>query len=288
MDVLGLKTFAAVATEGGITCAAQTLHTVQSNITQRIRRLENELGLTLFTRHSRGMELTRAGQRLLPYASRIVALIGEAQAAAKGEEEAPAALTIGSMETTAAVRLPGLLAAYRRELPGVALSLETGPTATLIDAVLSRRVDGAFIAGPLDNRLLVSQVAFEEELVLVSSANWARAGELGRRLENGAAAIMFKTGCAYRQRFEQILSERGWPRFTRLEMGTLEGILGCVAAEVGISLLPRSVVENAANRSALRCHPSKGRRYAVKTLFIRRRDEHPGPALARFMSLLKN
>lgn len=286
MNVLGLKTFAAVASQGGITSAAQTLHTVQSNITQRIRMLESELGLALFKRHSRGMELTRAGQRLLPYANRIVALMDEAQAAAKGEEEAPAVLTIGSMETTAAVRLPSLLAAYRRVLPQVAISLETGPTAALIEAVLTRRLDGAFIAGPLNNHALVSLVAFEEELVLVSSAGWVRPSELGRRLENGAAAIMFKTGCSYRQRFEQLLSERGWPRYTRLEMGTLEGILGCVAAEVGISLLPRSVVENAANRSALRCHPSTGKKYAVKTLFIRRRDEHPGEALQQFMNLL--
>lgn len=286
MNVLGLKTFAAVASQGGITSAAQTLHTVQSNITQRIRMLESELGLALFKRHSRGMELTRAGQRLLPYANRIVALMDEAQAAAKGEEDAPAVLTIGSMETTAAVRLPSLLAAYRRVLPQVAITLETGPTAALIEAVLTRRLDGAFIAGPLNNHALVSLVAFEEELVLVSSAGWVRPSELGRRLENGAAAIMFKTGCSYRQRFEQLLSERGWPRYTRLEMGTLEGILGCVAAEVGISLLPRSIVENAANRSALRCHPSTGKKYAVKTLFIRRRDEHPGEALQQFMNLL--
>jgi DNA-binding transcriptional LysR family regulator len=286
MDVLSLKTFETVARQGGITGAAQVLHTVQSNITQRIRALESELGLPLFTRHSRGMELTRAGQRLLPYADRIVSLMVEAQAAAKGEEASPAALAIGSMETTAAVRLPPLLATYRRLHPQVAISLETGPTAALIDAVLQRRVDGAFIAGPLDNPALVSQLAFEEELVLVSSANWSRPGELGRRLENGAAAIMFKTGCSYRQRFEQLLSERGWPRFTRLEMGTLEGILGCVAAEVGISLLPRAVIDNASNKTALHCHSTKGKRLNVQTLFIRRRDEHPGEGLQRFMRLL--
>ncbi len=286
MDVLSLKTFEAVAQQGGITGAAQLLHTVQSNITQRIRTLESELGLALFNRHSRGMELTRAGHRLLPYVLRIMALMDEAQAAAKGEQDTPAPLVIGSMETTAAVRLPALLASFRQLQPQVAISLETGPTAALIGAVLERRVDGAFVAGPLSNPALTSQLAFEEELVLVSSVNWERAGDIGKRLDKGAAAIMFKTGCSYRQRFEQLLSERGWPRFTRLEMGTLEGILGCVAAEVGISLLPRSVVDNATNKHLLRCHPAKGKRGHVQTLFIRRRDEQPGYALARFMALL--
>jgi DNA-binding transcriptional LysR family regulator len=286
MDVLALKTFAAVARQKGVTGAAQTLHTVQSNITQRIRGLEAELGLALFSRHSRGMELTRAGQRLLPYANRIVAMMDEAQAAAKGERESLAALSIGSMETTAAVRLPALLAAYRKANPQVAISLETGPTATLVASVLERRLDGAFVAGPIKHPELIAQVAFEEELVLVSAAAWQRPAELGRRLENGAAAIMFKTGCSYRQRFEQLLCERGWPRFTRLEMGTLEGILGCVAAEVGISLLPRAVVDNAANSGALRCHAAPGKALHMQTLFIRRRDEQPGESLQRLIGLL--
>jgi DNA-binding transcriptional LysR family regulator len=286
MDVLALKTFAAVANERGVTGASGVLHTVQSNITQRIRALETELGLPLFNRHARGMELTRAGQRLLPYASRIAALMDEAQAAAKGEREGPATLSIGSMETTAAIRLPGLLATYRRAHPQVGISLETGPTATLIGAVLERRVDGAFVAGPVNHVELVSQVAFKEELVLVSSANWSRTADLGRRLEGGAAAIMFRTGCSYRQRFEQLLSERGWPRFTRLEMGTLEGILGCVAAEMGISLLPRAVVETSTSHHTLHCHPAGRKPLEVQTHFIRRRDEQPGQALQELIGLL--
>jgi DNA-binding transcriptional LysR family regulator len=286
MDLLALKTFAVVAQQKGVTGAAEVLHTVQSNVTQRIRALEVELGLQLFNRHSRGMELTRAGRRLLPYAGRIAALMDEAQAAAKGQQHGSAVLSLGSMETTAAIRLPALLAAYRRGQPQVAISLETGPTATLVGAVLERRVDGAFVAGPLNHPELVGQMAFEEELVLVSSVNWNRTADVGRRLQGGAAAIMFRTGCSYRQRFEQLLSERGWPRFTRLEMGTLEGILGCVAAEVGISLLPRAVVDNAINKNALRCHPTGRKPLNVQTLFIRRRDEQPGEVLQALIALL--
>lgn len=287
MDVLGLKTFAAVARYKGITGAAQELHTVQSNVTQRVRALEAELGVTLFSRHSRGMELTRAGQRLLPYADRVAALIEEAQTATRGEEDAAAALTIGSMETTAALRLPRLLARYRQRHARVAISLQTGPTADLVEAVLDRRLDGAFVAGPVDSADLVGKLAFKEELVLVTAAGWTRTSDLGRRLEAGAAAIMFRTGCSYRQRFEQLLSERGWPHFTRLEMGTLEGILGCVAAEVGVALLPRGVVEGSSNAAALRCHAPKEKRLSTaQTLFIRRRDEPPGVALAQFIEML--
>lgn len=286
MDILDLKTFAAVAEQGGITGASRQLHTVQSNVTQRIQALEAELGLALFARHSRGMSLTRAGQRLLPYATRAALLLREAEAAARGEAPLAASLAIGSMETTTAIRLPPLLAAFRRQQPQVSLSLETRPTARLLDAVLERRLDGAFVAGPIDNPALEIHVAFEEELVLVSATRWARLQDLGRCLDEGGAAIMFKLGCSYRQRFEQVLSELGWPGFSRLEMGTLDGILGCVGADVGISLLPRAVVANATNAAALACHPLEARRGLVQTLFVRRKDEPPSEALNRFLSLL--
>ena len=74
MELSDLKTFAAVARAGGITRAAEELNTVQSNVTQRIKALEAEIGTPLFERHSRGMALTGAGKRLLPYAHRMTAL----------------------------------------------------------------------------------------------------------------------------------------------------------------------------------------------------------------------
>jgi len=286
MDLLSLATFANVARQGGVTGASRQMHTVQSNVTQRIRALEKELGLELFHRHSRGMALTRAGQRMLPYVDRIAALVAEAKAAATGSDAAAASIAIGSMETTAAMRLPAVLAAFRREQPGVTVSLETGPTATLIDAVLQRRIDGAFVAGPVDCDELVTRVAFREELVLVSPAHLKRADDVGKHLLEGGAAIMFRVGCSYRQRFEQLLSERGWPNYTRLEMGTLEGILGCIGAGMGISLLPKAILQSGFNMNSVKCHALKGVKYSVDTLFVRRRDERPSGALTRFTSLL--
>src|SRR3954469_6319170 len=112
MELSDLVTFASVARTGGVTRAAEELNTVQSNITQRIKALEAEIGTALFERHSRGMKLTGAGRRLLPYAQRLAALSREAVLAARDEGEPKGPLAIGSMETTAAVRLPALLADF--------------------------------------------------------------------------------------------------------------------------------------------------------------------------------
>src|SRR5262245_9155260 len=109
MESADLRIFEAVARAGGITKAATELNTVQSNVTARIRQLEREVATPLFSRHSRGVTLTPAGRDLLPYASRIGALLAEARRAI--DNAAPqGALQVGSLETTAGLRLPPILA----------------------------------------------------------------------------------------------------------------------------------------------------------------------------------
>src|SRR5215831_8912955 len=169
MELTDLQTFATVARLGGITRAADELHTVQSNVTQRIKALEAEIGTSLFERHSRGMTLTGAGRRLLPYAQRMAALSREALLAARDDGEPKGPLIIGSMETTAAVRLPALLASFHRRFPAVDLSLRTAPTADLVASVLDGALDGAFVAGPIEHSDLTATAAFREELVLVTA-----------------------------------------------------------------------------------------------------------------------
>src|SRR4051812_50071017 len=85
MELSDIQTFAAVARTGGITRAAEELNTVQSNVTQRVKALEAEIGTALFERHSRGMTLTGAGRRPLPYAQRMAALSRGAMLGARGK-----------------------------------------------------------------------------------------------------------------------------------------------------------------------------------------------------------
>src|SRR6188472_3717753 len=172
MELSDLVTFSTVARLGGVTRAADELNTVQSNITQRVKALEAEIGTALFERHSRGMTLTGAGRRLLPYAQRMAALSREALLAARDDGEPKGPLAIGSMETTAAVRLPPLLAEFHRRFPAVRLTLRTATTAELVAAVLDGSLDGAFVAGPIEHSELTDVTAFREELVLVTARRW--------------------------------------------------------------------------------------------------------------------
>src|SRR4051794_40764840 len=100
MDAADLRVFEAVARLGGIGRAAQELHTVQSNVTTRIRLLEQELGTRLFDRHARGVSITAAGRRLLPYAAEVSDLLARARQAAMDDGTPKGQLAIGTLETT--------------------------------------------------------------------------------------------------------------------------------------------------------------------------------------------
>ena len=104
-------------------------------------------------------------------------------------------------------------------------------------------VDGAFVAGPIEHAELASTIAFREELVLVTARRWKSLAELRAGTpQSGPTALVFRTGCTYRQRLEQILYRIRLALSARFELGTLDGMIGCVAADMGVTLLPRAVV----------------------------------------------
>lgn len=285
MDSTDLNFFTAVAMAGGIGRAANDLHTVQSNVTQRIRALEVQLGVQLFHRSKKGVTLTSMGSRLLPYANRISELLAEAHRALKDEAFPSGELRIGSMETTAALRLPPLLTHYAIAYPDVDVQIETGPTAILVDNVISRKLDGAFVSAPITHGELACKTIVQEELVLITSPMVTSAQHLNKFLASGSGrkVIVFRAGCSYRQRLSEYLAHRGFVDLRWMEMGTLDGIIGCVAASVGISLIPRVVAEQAERQGLIRIHSLPNGTGKATTVFIHRKDAFVSSALRAFI-----
>src|SRR5262249_3943237 len=146
MDFAALQVFKAVADEGGISSAARKLHRVQSNVTTRIQQLEASLGATLFVREKRRLHLSSAGRLFLHYAEQMLRLSEQARSAVLGDVPR-GVLRVGTLESTAASRLPPLLARYHARYPAVRVELVTGTTDALVEAVLRRRGEGAVGAG---------------------------------------------------------------------------------------------------------------------------------------------
>lgn len=285
MDAGDLAVFMAVARTGAITRAAQLLHTVQSNVTQRIRLLEDELGVPLFHRHSRGVTLTSAGQQLMPYAERIAGLIGEAKQATAQGAEPNGRIAIGALESATAVRLPPILAAYAQAHPQVDIEIQTGTTAELTTAVIARRLEAAFVVGPVEHPELVAEPLLDEELVAVTAPAIRDLAQLTARPDaERLKLIVFRAGCSYRTRLEALLAAHGLVDVRRLEFGTLDGIIGCVAAGMGITLLPRAVVAQAAAEGRVALHAIGKDAARVPIVLIRRRDAFLSTALQRFFA----
>ena len=282
MESSDLRVFEAVARSGSITGASEELHTVQSNVTTRIRLLEDELGVALFRRHSRGVVLTSAGERLLPYAIKIARLLNEA-ANVVGDNATPRGrLQIGSLETTAGIRLPPILSAYRQKFPVVNLSLTIGTTGHLIEEVLASRLEGAFVAGAVEHAEIVETQVFTEEMVLVTSPKFRSLAQFVRS-SHGINILVLREGCSYRTRLERLLKENGVASFDQLEFGTIDGIFGCAREGLGITMMPRSVSERAAQNGKLGIHALGREEALVPTMFIRRRDAVMSAALSRFL-----
>jgi len=281
MNSTELRIFEVVARCGSMVRAARELGTVQSNVTTRVLALEEKLRAPLFHRHARGVTLTRAGERLLPYAAQVTRLLREA-ANALDDGEPGGALVLGTHETTAAVRMAPVLARYRKQHPAVDLTLRTGSSAALVDEVLRHQLEGAFVAGRFRHPQLVEEPVFSEELVLVSAPS--------RRTLDAAlsceSAIVFRAGCSYRKQLEGFLWEERRLDPRRLEFGTLEGILGCVSADLGISMLPKSVVKRSRN-GRVKAHALPRRWAWVETSFVSRADVVASSALVAFVRCAK-
>jgi DNA-binding transcriptional LysR family regulator len=285
MDAADLRIFEAVARLGGMGRAAEALHTVQSNVTARIRQLEDELGTPLFHRHPRGVETTAAGRRLLPYAQRVARLLDDARRAVADNGTPQGSLVIGALETSTALRLSRPLAAYVAACPDVDLTLRTGTTCELLQQVLGDRLEGAFVCGPVTHPDLHSTTVFTEELALLTAPSMSSLDELTAR--GDVRIVVLRAGCSYRQRLEEILARRGIAAPRILEFGTVEALFGCVAANLGITLLPRALIGPVWQEGRVAVHRLPPADARVETVFIRRRDAHLSSALSAFLAMLR-
>jgi DNA-binding transcriptional LysR family regulator len=281
MELSDLHIFRTVVREGGIVRAAQRLHRVPSNITTRIKQLEASIGVQLFTREHHRLTLSQSGERLLVYADRMLLLSEEARSVLSGT--APAGvLRLGALESTAASRLPAILAAYHKAYPDVSVELITGTNDALTAAVIDRRVEAAFVAEAPATKELAYQALFRERLVIISAASHAPI----RRPQDVDAdsVIAFPNGCYYRRVLQRWLGERRLPSIRVLELGSYHAIVACVASGTGIALAPESVLETVQHAAVTRHALPKLHSDVVTPLIWRAAEQ--SPALVALRELL--
>jgi DNA-binding transcriptional LysR family regulator len=265
LDLAALEIFKTVAEQGGITKAAARLHRVQSNVTTRVKQLEERLGTRLFLRDKRRLVLSAEGKLLLAYADRLLRLSAEAEAAL--HDDVPRGrLLLGALESVAATRLPPILARYHRAYPDVRIELVTGTTGALVGRVVAAEVEGALVAEPFTADGLDTLAVFEEELVLITpkrSARIAKPKDVAH-----TTLIAFASGCSYRRRLEAWLGGVGVAPERVLEFGSYHAIVACVAAGAGIAVVPRSVLRIARIGGEIGIHALPPAVARARTFFV--------------------
>ncbi|MFT0214023.1 LysR substrate-binding domain-containing protein [Pseudomonas sp. F1_0610] len=249
MDLLNLEIFQTVAQQRSITKTAQLLNKAQSNISTRVQQLEKQLDAQLFVRDKKQLELTAQGVTFLHYSQRILMLAEEAKQALHPHNPS-GKLTIGSMESTVASRLPKVLAQYQQLWDKVELQVTTAPSLQLLQEVVDYRLDCAFLA--LDQHKLPAglgaQMVFHEELLLIVPERYK---DLALSTLPIRRLACFRQGCSYRR-----FAQRQLPYDLILqEVGSYHAIIACVAAGTCIGVLPRSVLELQSHNPGVFPHP---------------------------------
>lgn len=280
MNTNTLKMFITIAQTGSITATAKNLGYAQSNISAKLHQLEADLDVQLVHRNNRGITLTNAGQKLLQQAVQIVSLTEQTVADLQHPQTVQGQLHLGALQTAATSFLPELLAAYHTAYPNVQLVVTTGTTAASLAKIRDYELAGAIVAGTFDQTNLTVIPLAKEKLCLISAP-----GDDDQLLRK--PLLVFPEGCAYRQTLMGWLSSEQMMLRQAIEFDNLTAMIANVSAGLGISLLPRRVVQSYFTTGALTELALPAAFATVPLAFVYRQDTLVDPALAQFITQLR-
>jgi DNA-binding transcriptional LysR family regulator len=255
MELRQLAYFVAVADEGNFTRAAATVHVAQPGVSAQIRHLERELGQDLLDRTGRNVSVTAAGAAVLPYArAALAAVAGARQAVEELTGLLRGHVTIGTLTSISSdqVDLPGLLAGFHDEHPGVDVTLTVANSEELVDALRAGRLDLALIGlGATTPARIDTHILTSEPLVAVVSLRDPLAASTTITLHALAerTLISLPRGTGLRSALEQACAAAGFAPHVTFEAGDPRVLAELAARGLGVAVVPQSVA--AARREQL-------------------------------------
>ncbi|MBL0927716.1 MAG: LysR family transcriptional regulator [Phycisphaerales bacterium] len=287
MELTTLRQVRAIAQHGHVTRAAHALGISQPALSAMLKKLEADLGLELFHRTGRGVELTEAGRVFLRHAEDALRASEQARRAVRalaGLEGGSIAL--GGGATAITCLLPPVISAFRRAHPGLRFSVREAGSRAVAQGVLSGELDLGIVTLPLEGPgtadLLVRPWA-EDALKLIVPPGHRLSGARSFRWKDIAAGepmIAFEAGSAVRMVIDRALAEHGVSPDVVMELRSIEGIKRMVEAGVGMALVSRFALGPG---EGLDCREGGVSRSLA---IVRRRDRVPSPAAAAFEKLL--
>lgn len=259
MQIHQLMYFVAVARARHFTQAANETGTTQPNLSKQIRTLENSLGTKLFVRGRGGVELTSAGEALLPHAERIIV---EVESAGRAVQEVTTLqrgrVRLGATPAICEGLLPQALTAFRGRHPGIELEVSEEGSGLLTRDLSEGRIDVALLIAPLRVHApdLVTTPVLRERLVLASPVGSTMSDHIRIRDLEGLPLVMFREGYDLREVTRRACTDAGFSPSVAIEGGEMGGVLRFVEAGLGYAVVPAMVLPS---RPGLRASTIGGR-----------------------------
>jgi DNA-binding transcriptional LysR family regulator len=287
LDLRQMRTFRAVAAEKSFTRAASVLNYAQSSVTAQIHGLEEELGVPLFDRMGRQVELTAAGHQLLGYAAKLMEVAEEAKLAVHSKGEPAGPLTVSASESLLTYRMPELLRTFQCRYPKVSLSFHASEVCASWVA-MDAGVDVALtIDEPVKSASLIVKRLRAEPMVSAVSADHPLAKK--KKIEAGDLVeqqiLLTERSCSYRGLFERTLGMEGVRITKSLEFSSVEAIKQCALARMGVAVLPEFVLHEELERGSLVALAWPQKRLQVHTQMIRHKDKWVSPVVEAFWKM---
>jgi DNA-binding transcriptional LysR family regulator len=287
LDLRQVRTFLEVARTRSFTRAATQLYYAQSSVTAQVQALERDLGVPLFNRLGRQVELTEAGRQFLAHAEKLICTADQARLSVQKDGRIAGPLVVSAAESLLTYRMPELLRVFQATYPDVNLTLHADVTC----ATTAAQESGVDLAISIDEpieapQLLVQKLRKERMLALVAIEH-----PLAKRRKVVAAELadqqilLTERVCSYRALFERTLTQEGGRVDKQLEFASVEALKQCAIARMGVAVLPELVVAGELQRGALIALPWPQKPIYVYTQLIRHRDKWFSPLMQAFWTM---
>ncbi|MDF2628463.1 MAG: LysR family transcriptional regulator [Symbiobacteriaceae bacterium] len=239
-----LKIFCLVARYQSFTRAAEEAGLTRPAVSQIVKQLEQQFGVTLLTRSTRAVALTPAGERLVERADKVLAAYGELESAMAGARAgAHTTLVVGASTLPGESLLPAVLAAFRRAHPDVEVQVRVGNTEAILQMVRTGQVGVGLVGQEVSDPLLVSQPVASDEIVLALPPGGRMADPLPLSELKRLPLVSREQGSATRSVTEALLAQHGIAAQSLqvvAELGSPEAVKAAVRGGMGAAFLSRS------------------------------------------------
>lgn len=236
-----LRAFWLVAQEGSMTRAAQQMHLTISALSMLVRTLEEELGVRLFERTTRRMELTEAGRQFMPAVRDVfLALDSGVQTLQEGKRRKSERLTLATSPLLAGTVVPAVIAKFRERFPNVDVTLVDVPVDQVVAHVRESKADFGICTADAALTDLIAQVLYQDTLMLACSPDHPMAERTQATWSDliDQPLILLNPGTGMRRLTDQALSEFTLRLKPAFEVANIQTAIGLVAAGLGVSVLP--------------------------------------------------